>query len=239
MARLPRLTVPGLPHHVIQRGAKGQAIFVDDEDRRTFLSLVTECAKREGVAVHAWVLLAAQFQLLLTPVTNDGLGRFMQAVARRYAQRFNRRHKRDGRLWDGRYRSTVIQPERHLLACMVVMDRLPLVEGLVARAADYAWSTCRHYSGVASETAATAPPQYWALGNTPFEREAAYGKRVAAGLGDVRRTALLEAALKGWVLGDANFVAEVQARAGRRAAPRRPGRPLRSKGHATTADRAD
>lgn len=232
VARLPRLTVAGLPHHVIQRGAADGIIFVDDEDRGALLGLVAECAKASGVAVHAWVLLATEFQLLVTPQAQAALGRFMQGVTRRYARRFNARHGRLLPLWAGRFRSTVLQPERHLLACMVVMDRLPLLVGLAAHAADYPWSTCRHYAGTAVVAGVTVPPQYWALGNTPFEREAAYGKRVAAGLGDVRRRALLDATEKGWALGDAHFVAEVQARSGRRAAPAHPGRP-RSKPRST------
>lgn len=225
MARLPRLTVPGLPHHVIQRGADGCAIFVDDEDRKALLALVAEYAQTCGVAVHAWVLLDTEFQLLLTPQSRQSLGRFMQGVTRRHARRFNARHGRLKPLWAGRYRSTVLQPERHLLACMVVMDRLPVVAGVVARAGDYPWSTCRHYCGAKVEPGLVPPPQYWALGNTPFEREAAYGKRVAAGLGDVRRKALLDATEKGWPLGDAHFMAGLQARTGRRTTPRRPGRP--------------
>ncbi|TAM10663.1 MAG: transposase [Nevskiaceae bacterium] len=225
MARLPRLTVPGLPHHVIQRGAGGGAIFVDDEDRKALLALVAECGQTAGVAVHAWVLLDTEFQLLLTPQSQQSLGHFMQGVTRRYARRFNARHRRLKPLWAGRYRSTVLQPERHFLACMVVMDRLPVAAGMVARAGDYPWSTCRHYCGAASITGLTVAPAYWALGNTPFEREAAYGKRVAAGLGDVRRKALLDATEKGWPLGDVHFTAELQARTGRRTALRRPGRP--------------
>ncbi|HEU0197939.1 MAG TPA: transposase [Nevskiaceae bacterium] len=240
MARLPRLTAPGLPHYVIRSGMDTRPVFLDDTDRRDFMHLMLACAAREQVALHAWVLMPDEVQLLMTPANEAGLPRLMQALTRRYAQRFNRRHARHGTaLWHGRYRATVMQPERHLLACMVLMDRLPLRAGLVGHAADYPWSTCRHYIGATRLAGVTAPAQYWALGNTPFEREAAYGKRVAAGLGEARRTAMIEATLKGWALGDTRFVAEVALASGRRAAPEAAGRPRHTRASALITKRAN
>ena len=119
MARLPRLTLPGHLHHVILRGNNRQPIFHGAEDFEALLTLLKDGAAKETVAVHAYVLMDNHFHLLVTPTTQDGLPRMMQAVGRRYVQYFNRRHARTGTLWEGRYRSTVLQPERYLLACMV------------------------------------------------------------------------------------------------------------------------
>lgn len=137
MARLPRLTLPGFPHHVIQRGNNRQAIFLDRADFEAMLVLLDENARKFQVALHAYVLMDNHFHLLATPSTGDGLPQMMQSIGRSYVRYFNQRHGRTGTLWEGRYRSTVIQSERYLLACMVYIDLNPVRAGMAARAADY------------------------------------------------------------------------------------------------------
>ena len=132
MARLPRLTVPGYPHHVIQRGNNRQPIVLDDADRRQLMDLMFEQARAHEVAVHAWVLMDNHFHLLLTPASAEGVPRMMQAVGRTYVRRFNNRHGRSGTLWEGRYKSTLVQAERHLLACMAYIELNPVRAGMVA-----------------------------------------------------------------------------------------------------------
>ena len=134
MARLPRLTLPGHLHHVIQRGNNRQPIFQDGEDFHTMLALLADNALQHAVAVHAYVLMDNHFHLLVTPATADGLPKMMQAVGRRYVQYFNRRHARTGTLWEGRYRSTVLQADKYLLPCMVYLDLHPVRLGLAAEA---------------------------------------------------------------------------------------------------------
>ena len=102
MARLPRLTVPGYPHHIIQRGNNRQAIFVDKADYDELLRLLEEHAKKAAVAVHAYVLMSNHVHLLATPETDQGIPQLMQAVGRRYVRYFNDRHGRTGTLWEGR-----------------------------------------------------------------------------------------------------------------------------------------
>ena len=109
MARLPRLTLADMPHHVIQRGNNRQVIFVDRADHERLLGLLAEAATRFGVALHAYVLMDNHFHLLATPGTTTGLPQFMQSVGRSYVRYFNDRHGRSGTLWEGRYRSTLIQ----------------------------------------------------------------------------------------------------------------------------------
>ncbi|MGI9135138.1 MAG: REP-associated tyrosine transposase, partial [Rhodoferax sp.] len=151
MARLARLTLPGYPHHIIQRGNNRQPIFASLADRQTLLDLLEEYAKRQDVAVHSYVLMDNHFHLLVTPNTTDGLPQMMQAVGRRYVRYFNDRQKRTGTLWEGRYRSTLIQSERYLLACMVYLDLNPVRAGMVAQAQDFAWSSYAHYAGLRSD----------------------------------------------------------------------------------------
>jgi putative transposase len=225
MARLPRLTVPGYPHHVIQRGNNRQAIFASDEDRRFMLDTLAARARDLQVAVHAYVLMDNHFHLLATPATADGLPALMQAVGRSYVRRFNDTHGRTGTLWEGRYRSTVVQAERYLLACMAYIDLNPVRAGLVEAPADYPWSSHRHYVGLVHDRLVTPHALVWGLGNTPFAREQAYGDLVATGLAPDLRRQLVDATNKGWALGDERHVGAVEQLGGRRAAPRAPGRP--------------
>ena len=99
MARLPRLAVTGVPHHVILRGNNRQPVFVDREDREFFLAQLAELAQRERVQVHAYVLMDNHLHLLLTPQQEGGLSRLMQSLGRSYVRRFNLRHGRSGTLW--------------------------------------------------------------------------------------------------------------------------------------------
>jgi putative transposase len=227
MARLPRLTVPGYPHHLIQRGNNRQAIFASPGDYQTLLAMLDENARKFEVELHAYVLMSNHFHLLATPATVEGLPHLMQAVGRRYVRYFNQRQGRSGTLWEGRYRSTLIQAERHLLACMVYLDLNPVRAGIAPSAADYPWSSHRHFAGLAADKLVTPHPLYWSLGNTPFAREAAYSEMVAGGISPQEQQALTESALRGWALGEPDYVADLQRRTARRVAKGKAGRPYR------------
>ena len=228
MARLPRLTLPGYPHHIIQRGNNRQAIFATKADYQTLLDLLEEYARKFDVAVHAYVLMSNHFHLLATPHTADALPQMMQAVGRRYVRYFNDTQHRSGTLWEGRYKSTLIQTERYLLACMVYIDLNPVRAGLVGQAADYPWSSYGHYTGQRTDKLITPHALVWELGNTPFAREAAYAELVQSGLTSVQQTALTDATLRGWALGEPDFVADLQKRTQRRVSQISAGRPVSS-----------
>ena len=104
MARLPRLTVTGYPHHVILRGNDRQDIFRATADHQHMLDLLAEHARAQQVDIHAYVLMTNHLHLLLTPQADQGLPRLMQAVGRSYVRRFNQTYGRTGTLWEGRYR---------------------------------------------------------------------------------------------------------------------------------------
>ena len=225
MARLPRLTVPGYPHHIIQRGNNRQAIFASTADYQMLLDLMAENAQKFDVAVHAYVLMSNHFHLLATPQTANGLPQMLQAVGRRYVRYFNDRQGRSGTLWEGRYRSTLIETARYLLACMAYIDLNPVRAGMVAEVKDYPWSSHGHYAGLRADNLVTPHPLFWTLGNTPFAREAAYAELVRAGISPAQQSALTRSVLSGWALGDEKFVADLQKRTDRRVQKNRPGRP--------------
>lgn len=225
MARLPRLTVAGYPHHVIQRGNNRQTIFKDEADYRTFLEFLGDYAAREKVAVHAYVLMTNHVHLLLTPETDAGVPQLMQALGRAYAQYFNHRYKRSGTLWEGRYRCTLVESDRYLLACMAYIDLNPVRAGLAAKPADYPWSSHGHYVGLKHDKLIAPHALFWGMGNTPFAREAAYADLVSHGLTPGQQDALTQSVLRGWALGSPAFMSDVQKRTGRRLSPRLAGRP--------------
>lgn len=229
MARLPRLTVPGYPHHVIQRGNNRQPIFASAEDRRMLLDLLHENASRHGVALHAYVLMDNHFHLLATPNALEGLPRMMQAVGRTYVRYFNDAMSRSGTLWEGRYKSTLIQTDRYLLACMAYIDLNPVRAGMVPQAQDYSWSSHAHYTGRHIDKLITPHALYWGLGNTPFAREAAYSELVHAGVSAAQRESLTQSVLHGWALGEPDFLSDLQNKTSRRAVKTRPGRPTLGK----------
>ncbi len=227
MARLPRLTLPAHPHHVIQRGNNRQPIFASAADHDTLLSLIAENALKFKVALHAYVLMGNHFHLLATPDTADGLPQMMQAVGRRYVRYFNDKQQRSGTLWEGRYRSTLIQTERYLLACMAYIDLNPVRAGMVAEATDYPWSSHNHYVGKRHDKLITPHALVWGMGNTPFAREVAYAELVHRGLAADQQQALTASALSGWALGDGEFVANLQKQTDRRLIKAQAGRPVR------------
>ncbi len=229
MARLPRLTVPGYPHHVIQRGNNRQPIFVSSGDRQFLLQLLDENARKFDVAIHAYVLMDNHFHLLATPQTAAGLPQMMQAVGRRYVRLFNDSHKRTGTLWEGRYKSTLIQTDRYLLACMAYIDLNPVRADIAALPDEFAWSSYRHYAGLRVDPLITPHALYWQLGNTPFAREAAYVELVRNGISDQEKADLTQSTLRGWVLGEGAFVADLQKLTDRRLSIATAGRPFLAK----------
>ena len=230
MARLPRLAVAELPHLVRLAGQGGRPVFHDDDDRRQFLAALRESALLHRAAVHAYVLLDDDVWLLLTPPVAAALGLSMQALGRRYVAGFNRRHRRSGALWAGRFRAAVVQPGAMARMAILAIEALPVRRGLVLAAGDFVWSSVHHHLGMARDPVVTVGRPYWDLGNTPFEREAAYRKLTNEGLSVVDWQRVEAAARTGWALGSAAFLTELAQTAGQPVAPRVRGRPRRAGG---------
>ncbi len=229
MARLPRLVVPNQPHHIIQTGNDRQPIFRDADDYTGFLAWLREAAKRFRVAVHAYVLMPNHLHLLVSPSDETGLGRMMQWVGRHYVPYFNTKYQRVGTLWQGRYKAVVIDSEQYFLLCSRYIELNPVRSGLTSLATDYPWSSIAHHVGSRPDPLITDHPLYWALGNTPFDREAAYRALVDQGLSAEEVIALSEATLKGWPLGSEKFKTLLAKQVNRRVSPAKRGRPPKAK----------
>ena len=228
MARLPRLSLAGLPHHVILRGNNRQHIVQDDRDRQKLLGLLAHHANDKRVDVHAYVLMDNHIHLLITPQIDAAMSKFMQSVGRAYVKWFNERWGRSGTLWEGRFRSGLVQTERHFMTCMAYIDLNPVRAGMVNRPADYPWSSHTHYVGLDTQAWLTPHALYWGLGNTPFAREQAYDQLVSEGLRPQQVQAMTDSALKGLALGDPEFLDQLQGKTRRRVTTGKPGRPMKA-----------
>lgn len=228
MARLARLALAGLPHHIIQRGHHQQPIVLDDEDRRFFLQVLRESSVAHHVSIHAYVLLDDHVHLLATPQNASGLSAMMQALGRRYVAVFNRRHDRRGTLWEGRFRATVIEPERYLLPCMSYIELHPVRHGQVAEPEHFAWSSSAHHYGMRTDPLISDHKLFWALGNTPFDREGRYRAVLAQGLSSLQVKDITNATQKGWALGSHAFISSLIEQTERRVTAKARGRPRRN-----------
>jgi putative transposase len=225
MARLPRLVVPHQVHHIILRGHEGVPAFRDADDYLFFLRYLRDAAPRFEVAIHAYGLTPDQVQLLATPREETGLARMMQWIGRHYVPYFNRKYHRSGTLWQGRYRATVIDAAQYLMLCCRFIEHYPVHIGLAAHPADYPWSSYMHHIGARADGMITDHALYWALGNTPFDREAGYKTLAEHTLSDAEFSALSVALLKGWALGSPQFKAALEKQGSRRVQPVKRGRP--------------
>jgi putative transposase len=225
MARLPRLAVDGALHVVVQRGHNRQPVFADDADRQAYLAMLREVLRDHGVVLHGYALLEGEVWLVVQPAAAAALSRAMQALGRRFVAAVNRRHGRRGTLWDGRFRAAVVDERTQLLDVLVHVETKPVDAGLATHAAEWPWSSARHHLGLLRDPWLGEHALLWTLGNTPFERDSAWRRRLDAGLPPSRRQAIDDAALRGWALGPTAFATELAARAGRPVTRRPRGRP--------------
>ncbi|MFK7957359.1 MAG: transposase [Lysobacterales bacterium] len=212
MPRRPRFCPAGLPVHVIQRGNNRQVIFTCESDLAAYSNWLADGAVRYGVSVHGWVFMTNHVHLLATPDDNNSVSRLMQFLGRLYVRRFNYTYQRSGTLFEGRFRSCVVQDDQYLLRCLRYIELNPVRAGMVADPGDYVWSSFRaHAFGVR--------PRLWSphdtyLGIGPDERQRgqAWRELVGKALGVDVLAKIRHCANTGIVLGTEAFQVEVDRR---------------------------
>lgn len=232
MARLPRFFAKGQPLHIIQRGNNRDPVFAAEPDYLFYLDCLERAAGEHGLAIHAYVLMTNHVHLLATPSQETSVPKTLQSVGRRYVQYFNYTYRRSGTLWEGRYRSTVIDAEAYLLTCMRYIELNPVrAQSMVEHPADYPWSSYRG-NALGAEDALLAPHElYRRLGRSAEERQSSYRQLFRGQLAKADIDAIREATNKAWALGNDRFRAKIEALAGRRATPLPKGRPSKSAGN--------
>lgn len=216
MARLPRICLPGIPQHVIQRGNNRQVCFACEADFAAYAHWLEEASRKCQVAVHAWVFMTNHVHLLVTPEIEGGVSRMMQMLGRRYVRYFNTIYRRTGTLWEGRFKSCIVDAENYLLVCQRYIELNPVRAGMVTVPEDYRWSSYG-VNGLGKPVKLWTPhPVYQELGATRSDRATAYreqfaGELDASVLNQIRRTTN-----QGMALGNDKFKREIECLSGRR-----------------------
>lgn len=229
MPRRPRLVLPDVPMHVIQRGNNRQACFVATEDYLRYLDWLGEYADRSGCRVHAYVLMTNHVHLLISAGRDGAPGEMMKALGQRYVQYFNRNHRRSGTLWEGRYRSCLTQAEAYLLACQRYIELNPVRARMVKHPADYRWSSYRANAQGEPDPLVHPHDVYRELGRDSADRRSSYRELFRDELEPGMIDQIRQATNGNYVLGRASFAGHVGAALGQRVIPGTAGRPRKKK----------
>jgi putative transposase len=225
MPRHSRFRVAGVPLHVRQRGNNKAACFFEPEHREVFLGMLGELAREHECSVHAYVLMTNHIHLLLTPATADSASLMMKHLGQRYTQYINRTRSRIGSLWEGRFRSNIVDSEMYVMTCYRYVELNPVRAGMVQRPEQYPWSSFR--SNALGEPSLIVNPHvvYQHLGRTADERRSAYRELFNRDLDPFELKRIREAISAGAVLGSKEFAEKMARTLGRRVEIGQPGRP--------------
>jgi putative transposase len=174
MPRKPRFNLVGLPQHIIQRGNNREPCFYAEQDYQRYLDDVVDVSSTYDGRVHAYVLMTNHVHLLMTPMIDHGISQWMQALGRRYVYYINKIYKRTGTLWEGRYKSSLIDSDHYLLTCMRYMELNPIRAHMVNHPGEYQWSSYHANAQGEKDPLIEQHPLYLALGSSSEARQAAY-----------------------------------------------------------------
>ena len=228
MPRQPRLDLANIPQHIVQRGNDRQPCFFTDVDRMRYLQDLREIALREGCNVHAYVLMTNHVHLLMTPAASGQVSRVMQSLGRRYVRYINDRYRRTGTLWEGRYKSSLVDRETWLLHCYRYIELNPVRARMTADPSDYAWSSHAHNAFGRDDPLIHPHPAYLSLGSTDDERNSAYRALTMENVSQDHLDAIRVHLQRQHALGSDRFRSAIEAQLSRRAGPAKIGRPRKA-----------
>lgn len=224
MPRRPRLRIADVPFHVIQRGNNRSPCFFTPGDYYKYLGELGQLSRQHGVAIHAYVLMTNHVHLLMTARHADGVPLLMKFLGQRYVQHVNRKHERTGSLWEGRFRSCLVDTDSYFLTCHRYIETNPVRAGMVAHPADYRWSSYRANAEGLPDALLSPHPVICALGRTPDERRAAYRELFEVDLTPGELDRIRGTTNAGFVLGNAVFEQRMAIALGRRVRAKPAGR---------------
>jgi putative transposase len=228
MPRKPRMYLPDVPCHVIQRGNNRDATFYAEQDYQFYLECLDDASTRYGAAVHAYVLMTNHVHLLMTPAKTESISLTMQSIGRRYVQYINKEYKRSGTLWESRHKASVIDQEKYLFHCCRYIELNPVRAGMVVHPADYRWSSYRCNAMGEFNKIIQPHALYQAIGLNDAERYAAYQDlfRYELDVNVVR--CIRNAALFSMPTGDNRFKEQIEVMQNCKLGYAKRGRPLKS-----------
>lgn len=230
MPRSPRLELPGVPLHITQRGVNRAAIFLDDDDRGHFRHLLYETFRQLEIQLHAYVLMDNHFHLLLTSNASGNLARAMRAIGQNHVQALNIRHGRSGSLWQGRFKSCLVESSGYFLTVMRYIELNPVRAAMVRTAQEHRWSSVHANLGHNRDPLITPHPLYLALGGDRNSRWAAYARWLHQGTSDEDLERIRQYISQERALGDERFQRMVEKTLNRPATCRPRGRPRKTVG---------
>ncbi len=225
MPRRPRIKLAGMPQHIVQRGINRAPCFFAEEDYHFYLHWLEKSAVDWHCHIHAYALMTNHVHLLVTPENENGIAKLMQAIGRRYVQYINRSYRRTGSLWEGRYKSSVVQAETYLLTCMRYIELNPVRASMVQDPGQYRWSSYRHNGQGQADSRITPHPVFRALDRDDAERQSAYRALFRSELEEDALADIRLALSQGQPLGHGRFGDQICAATGIRRTQKRPGRP--------------
>ena len=205
MPRKPRMFVPGIPAHIVQHGNNRQATFFDDQDYAFYLDVLSEGLNRYKADLHAYILMTNHVHLLITPRHEDSVSRIFQHVGRMYVLYINKKYKRTGSLWEGRYKCSLVNVDEYLLRCYRYIELNPVVAGMFEKPEEYRWSSYRP-NGVGLNDGLIQPHDiYLGLGNSPAARCHRYRELFQTKIGEESVHAIRNALTFNYPLGNNKF----------------------------------
>lgn len=230
MPRRARVTLAGVPHHIIQRGNNRSACFYMDEDYENYLRWLEEYSYEYACQVHAYVLMTNHTHLLVTPKEPDGLANLMKRLGQRYVQSINRQYNRSGTLWEGRFKSCIVNEEKYLLGCYRYIELNPVRARMVEHPGSYPWTSYRANAQCEVSSLLTPHNVYTRLGSSKAARARCYRELFKISMPSKLIDEIRRSTNGNYALGSDVFRKEVAAMIGRRASPGKPGRPRQTTG---------
>ena len=203
MGRVARIQIPDLAHHIINRGNNRGDIFGAEQDYLFFLLALRDASARHQVDVHAYALMTNHFHIVATPRTATGLSETMHVVGSKYVGYFNRRHARSGTLFEGRFKSSVIDSDTYWFTCMRYVELNPVRAGLVSDPADYRWSSYRANAFGVHDRLIVPHFLYTSLGESTVYRQQSWRGLCGEAIAEEQLFEIREAARSGGRLSDA------------------------------------
>ncbi len=214
MARKPRIHFPGALYHVISRGNQRQDIFLDNKDRSAYLSYLSECKVRYSIELYAYSLMKNHVHLLLE-VKKTPLSRFMQTLLFRYARYFNKRYKKVGHLFQGRYRAILCDKDAYLLELVRYIHLNP-VRGKVVRDPErYLWTSHLSYLGKDNQGLVDTELVLGQFGKNKSQSRRRYREFIWEGVGSGHQQRFYEVKDQRF-LGEEEFIQEIEKEKGGR-----------------------
>lgn len=229
MPRKPRMYLPGLPAHIVQRGNNHEPCFFSEDDYRFYLDRLAQALKRYSVQIHAYVLMTNHVHLLLTPEDADGISKVMSLLGQYYVRHINRTYQRTGTLWEGRHKASIIDSDEYLLCCYRYIELNPVRAGMVKFPDGYPWSSYLYHAWGEDNPLLRDHSLFFELGQTSAARQSAYRNLFKDDLDDVMIQTIRRAIHYNYPLGNDRFREKIEKTLKRQVGQSKRGRPKNNK----------